>query len=392
MTNLFAVNDAIYSANSDEGARFLINQGGTSSGKTYCIMQKLIELALTHPRCVITIAGQDIPNLRVGAMRDIQTILGGNAELREYFTENKSIHTFRAANGSLIEFNSYDSPQDAKNGKRDYLFVNEANGITYEVFWQLAIRTRKQVFVDYNPSARFWVHDKLIGRDDARLIISDHRSNGFLSEAEHAKIEAIEDRELWLVYARGLTGKISGLVFSNWGLVDTMPPLAECKMRCYGLDFGFVNDPTALVEVRLAHGELWVDGLIYEQGMTNVDIAKRIGTFGIGREQIIADSAEMKSIEELRRMGLNVTPAVKGNDSVNMGIDVLKRYRINVMRRAKGLTEELTQYKWIVDRDGNKTNKPIDKFNHAIDALRYVAFLRLGTRGNGKARASIITY
>ena len=139
---LFDVNAELYEANQDERYRIFVNQGGTSSGKTYCIMQLLIETAIREPRCVITVCGQDLPNLKVGALRDTENIMSRSPFLCDFFSENKSDHTFRGANDSIIEFKSYDSAQDAKNGKRDYLFVNEANGITFEIFWQLQIRTR----------------------------------------------------------------------------------------------------------------------------------------------------------------------------------------------------------------------------------------------------------
>ena len=150
---LFDVIGEVYNSNVDVKPRFLVNQGGTSSGKTYTIMQRLIVLSFEHPMAIITVCGQDLPNLKVGAMRDLDTILHGNAQLLDWFNQNKSDHSYRGKNGSLIEFKSYQDAQDAKNGKRDYLFVNEANGVPYDVFWQLAIRTRKQIFIDYNPSA-----------------------------------------------------------------------------------------------------------------------------------------------------------------------------------------------------------------------------------------------
>lgn len=381
----------LYKANSDEKPRFIVNQGGTSSGKTYTIMQRLVVLAISHPRCIITVAGQDLPNLKVGAMRDLGTIISGSEWLSKWFTENKSSNTWRGLNGSLIEFKSYDSAQDAKNGKRDYLFVNEANGMSYEVFWQLQIRTRKQVFIDYNPSARFWAHDQIIGRKDARLIISDHRANKFLSEDEHRKIEEIDDGQLWRVYARGLTGKISGLVFTRWDIVDEMPPLGECKLQCFGLDFGFTNDPTALIELRLAHGDLWADEIIYTTGMTNPDIADECRKNNITRRNaIIADCAEPKSITELNNLGLHVLACEKGKDSILNGIDILKRYNIHVTRRSRGLIDELGHYKWKVTRDSITTNQPVDTYNHGIDAMRYVALKYLRKARRGKARGHSI--
>lgn len=388
---LFDVIGELYRDNQDTKPRFLVNQGGTSSGKTYTIMQRLIVLSFEYPRAIITVAGQDLPNLKVGAMRDLDTILHSNARLLDWFKQNKSDSSYRGKNGALIEFKSYQDAQDAKNGKRDYLFVNEANGVSYEVFWQLAIRTRKQIFIDYNPSARFWVHNQIIGRDDCKLIISDHRNNRFLTAQEHKKIEDIEDKELWLVYARGLTGKITGLVFSNWSIVDKLPPREEWKMDCRGLDFGFSNDPSALEHVVLAHGELWVDEEIYRTGMTNQDIARECKEQGINRSHlIIADSAEPKSAKELCNEGLWVVESVKGKDSINNGIDILKRYHINITRRSVGIISNMQQYKWKKTRDGETTNQPIDAFNHGIDAIRYVALMKFRVERRGTARAHTI--
>ena len=388
---LFDVIGELYRDNQDTKPRFLVNQGGTSSGKTYTIMQRLIVLSFEHPRAIITVAGQDLPNLKVGAMRDLDTILHSNARLLDWFKQNKSDSLYRGKNGALIEFKSYQDAQDAKNGKRDYLFVNEANGVSYEVFWQLAIRTRKQIFIDYNPSARFWVHNQIIGREDCKLIISDHRNNRFLTAQEHKKIEDIEDKELWLVYARGLTGKITGLVFSNWGIVDKLPPREEWKMDCRGLDFGFSNDPSALEHVVLAHGELWVDEEIYRTGMTNQDISRECKEQGIDRSNlIVADCAEPKSVKELNNEGLWVVESIKGKDSVNNGIDILKRYHINITRRSVGIISNMQQYKWKKTRDGETTNQPIDAFNHGIDAIRYVALMKFRIEHRGTARAHTI--
>ena len=369
----------LFVANMNAKERTVVNQGGTSSGKTYSIMQVLYILAMQQGRQVVTVVGQDIPNLKVGAYRDAKTILESSKVLQGWFpTINEGERIIKCANGSIIEFKSYADAQDAKNGKRDYLFVNEANGISYDVFWQLAIRTRKKIFLDYNPSARFWCHDEVIGREDTRLIISDHKKNPFLSDEEHARIEGIEDPELWKVYARGLTGKIQGLVLTNWDIVDNLPPEYEWKMSAYGLDFGFTNDPSALEHVVLAHGELYIDELLYSTGLTNPDIAQRAHDNGIdSQQQIIADCAEPKSIRELQAAGLWVTPSPKGQDSIVSGIDILKRYRLHVTRRSVGILSNLRSYQWGKDRDGNMTNKPEDKNNHGIDAIRYVSLAKL---------------
>ena len=371
--NLFRVNTELYEANSDESSRVLVNQGGTSSGKTYCIMQRLIAISMEEPNLVITVAGQDLPNLKVGAMRDTGNIIAGQDMLSEWFCWNRSENILTGKNGSLIEFKSYDGEQDAKSGKRDYLFVNEANGIPYAVYWQLAIRTRRQVFIDYNPTSRFWVHEQIIGAKDVRLIISDHRGNIFLTEEEHRRIESISDPELWKVYARGRTGSITGLVFQRFNVVDELPPASEWKMHGYGLDFGFTNDPTALVHVVLAHGELWLDELLYATDMTNPDIAAVMRENNIRAiDEVIADSAEPKSIRELQNMGMRgVRGCSKGADSIRTGIDIMKRYTLNVTRRSTGLRKELLAYKWKQNRDGGQTSEPVDGWNHALDATRY---------------------
>jgi phage terminase large subunit len=288
----------------------------------------------------------------------------------------------------MIEFNSYQTEQDAKSGKRDYLFINECNGVPYGIYWQLQMRTRKMVFLDYNPSERFWVHDEVIGRKGVKLIISDHRGNPFLSDEEHERIEGISDPELWKVYARGLTGKIEGLVLRNWDIVDSMPPLEERKMTAYGLDFGFTNDPSALEEVCLAHGDLWVDERIYETGLTNPMIAQKARNQGISRRDcIIADCAEPKSIAEIKAEGMWIVPSPKGSDSIVVGLDILRRYKIHFTRRSKGIIANAKAYKWKKDRDGKRTNDPEDKNNHGIDAIRYVALDRLKTQRRGTAKA-----
>lgn len=378
----------LFRANIEGDERVRVNQGGTSSGKTYTIMQVLFFLAIQEAGCVITVVGQDFPNLRVGALRDARTIRSGSDWLCGMFTINESAHFISCRNGSLIEFNSYQTAQDAKSGKRDYLFINECNGVPYEIYWQLQMRTRKWVFLDYNPSERFWVHDEVIGRVGVKLIISDHRGNPFLTDEEHARIEGITDKELWKVYARGLTGKIEGLVLRNWDIVDVMPPVEERKMTAFGLDFGFTNDPSALEEVCLAHGELWVDEYIYETGLTNPDISNRAKSHGVTRKDcIIADCAEPKSIQEIRNTGLWVEASPKGADSIVVGLDILKRYKIHFTRRSVGIIGNAKAYKWKKNRDGVRTNEPEDKHNHGIDAIRYVALARLGMRKSGTARA-----
>ena len=375
----------IFERNYNSVAEVVVNQGGTSSGKTYSILQVLCLKAIEQPDQVISVVGQDVPNLKSGALRDMQSIVASSTDIQSWIKGyNASDRIFTFHNGSIIEFKSYQDSQDAKSGKRDYFFLNEANGISFEIYSELAMRTKKKVFVDYNPNARFWVHEKLIGKEGTELIISDHRHNPFLPEIIRKKIEALrnDDEELWKVYARGMTGKIEGLIYRNWGTIGMVPN--EAQLIGMGMDFGFTNDPTACVMVYRYNGELIIDELLYLKGYTNQDIGQFFTQSGINKTvPIIADSAEPKSIEELRRMGWRIEGANKGKDSILNGIDILKRFRFNVTKRSSNLIKELNAYKW-KEKDGNATNVPIDSFNHGMDALRYLALNKLAEKNIGK--------
>lgn len=381
----------LFKHNYQATSHIIINQGGTSSGKTYAIEQVLFCLAAENEKQIITVVGQDIPNLKSGALRDAQTIHSESDILKCLVKNyNKTDRIFEFSNGSIIEFKSYDNAQDAKSGKRDYLFVNEANGIEWDVYTELALRTKKRIYIDYNPNTGFWVHERLIGRENVQLFISDHRHNPFIEDAFRAKIEALksEDLELWKVYARGLTGKISGLVFNNWHICETIP--TDAKLIAAGLDFGFTNDETGCLLVYKQNGELWVDEVLYETRLTNTDIARKLQDAGISKStEIIADSAEPKSIEELKRLGWHVTGAKKGADSIKNSIDILKRYKINVTRNSVNLRKELGKYKWKSDKSGKTINQPIDAFNHLIDPLRYVALNKLNTKGSSVIKSRL---
>ena len=375
----------LYRRNYESEADIVVNQGGTSSGKTYAILQVLFSLAI-NTQSTITVVGQDIPNLKVGALRDALDIINADEVIQQQLVSyNRSERVLSFRNGSIIEFNSYDNDQDAKSGKRDYLFINEANGIPYIVFEQLHLRTRVRTYIDYNPDTSFWVHEKVIPQATTQLIISDHRHNPFLTAKIREKIEGLKDKDLdlWKVYARGRTGRVEGLVLKKWYI--TKESFEDKKLLGYGLDFGFTNDPTSLIEVRTQDGELWVREVIYETGLTNPDISNEMDRLKVSRSSlIVADSAEPKSIEELRRMRWTVDGVKKEKDSVNFGLSLLKGYSINVHADSKNLIKELSSYKWKLDRDNNTLNVPVDKDNHAIDALRYLVYHKFAKKGYGK--------
>lgn len=372
----------VFQANRDANLDIVVNQGGTSSGKTYAIMQNLFLHAIEEPNQVITTVGQDIPNLKVGALRDAENIVDSSKLLQQYISSyNKTDRIFHFFNGSVLEFKSYDDWQDAKSGKRDYLFMNEANGIPKPIWDELYFRTKKKSYLDYNPNTEFWVHSNLIGKDNVQLIISDHRHNTFLDQKIHDKIEAIEDPELWKVYARGLTGKLEGVIFRDYNVISNVS--LDAKLIGYGLDFGYTNDPTALIAMYNQNGELVLDELIYEKRLLNVDISNRLRELNIGGT-IIADSAEPKSIAELQSYGWMVEPAKKGQDSIRQSINTLKRYKINVTQSSHNLKKELNNFKWKQNKDGKLENVPVDFLNHAIDATRYVCLNLLDNVSQGK--------
>jgi phage terminase large subunit len=368
----------LYEANLNAKEDLIINQGGTSSGKTYSIMQVLFSIAISQENVNILVVGQSIPNLKVGAMTDAQTIIDSSEDLQSCilsFNKTDRLYTFKS--GSQIQFKSFNDFQDAKSGKRDYTFFNEINGIPKPIFDEVHLRTRLRSWVDYNPNEEFYIHE-YIGKKGVKFIRSWHEHNPFLSQKIRDKIESLKDidEELWKVYARGMTGKIEGLVYRNWEEGDKVPDNAEYIADW--LDFGFTNDPTASGEVWRVEKTLYLKETIYETGLTNQDIANKVDK----SSKFVADSAEPKSIEELKREGLSIEGARKGKDSVNAGIDILKQYKLVLI--GHNLIREAKSYKWKVDRlTGKPINTPIDAFNHHLDGVRYVALNKLNNRKRG---------
>jgi phage terminase large subunit len=373
----------VYQSCWESTSDIVVQQGGTWSGKTYGIMQALFSYAVSN-KYVITVVGQDIPNLKRGALRDAQIIVDSSPILQSLIASyNASDRIYKFHSGTIIEFVSYDTEQNARNGKRDILFINEANGLPWNIAEQLINRTRVRSFLDYNPSAPFWAHEKLIyprkfGNKSVQFVRSWHVHNTFLTAEQHEHIEkrSIEDPEWGRVYGRGNTGKIEGLIFRNWDVIETIPPAAT--RVAVGMDFGYTNDPTAIVDVRKMDNELYVDLLCYETDLTNPKIADKLKALSIVNN-VVADSAEPKSIAEIRSAGVWLDPAEKGKDSIVHSIDVLKRYKIHVTSRSQPLIAELNAYKWKEDRlTGLKLQEPADRQrDHAIDAIRYVALNKL---------------
>jgi phage terminase large subunit len=353
--------------------RITVEQGGTRSGKTYNILLWLIfHYSVKNKGKIITICRKSFPSLRASVMRDFFEILRNYGHYYEEL-HNKSSHEYKL-NGNLVEFISLDQPQKIRGRKRNLLYVNEANELFFEDWQQLIFRTDGKVILDYNPSDTFhWIYDKVIPRDDCDFYQTTYKDNPFLDAAIVAEIERLKytDEDYWRVYGLGERGQSRATIF-QFGTLDRPD---KATLLAYGLDFGFSNDPTSLVGVYEYDGSLYLEELIYRTGMTNSDISNLFSSLGMDRRtEIYADSAEPKSIEELYRMGWNVKPTSKGADSVNAGIDIMKRYRLFATPKSTNLIKELQNYKWVEDKNGNLLNKPVDAFNHAIDAARYAIF------------------
>jgi phage terminase large subunit len=364
--------------------RIVIEQGGTRSGKTYNILLWIIfSYCMRNQSKVVTIARKTYPALRSTAMRDFINILKEYGIYSE-LNHNKSNSEY-VLNGNLVEFISLDQPTKVRGRKRDLLFINEANELFFEDWQQLIFRTTGKIILDYNPSDEFhWIYDRVKVREDAEFHITTYKDNPFLESQIIQEIERLKDvdENYWKIYGLGQVGTAKSLIF-NFNLIDTIPDNA--KFISYGLDFGFTNDPTALVKVYLHDTNLYVKELLYRTGMTNQDIAKELDRLEIGRrEEIFADASEPKSIEEIYRMGWNIKKADKPQGSVNLGIDMLRRYTLNVTKDSLNLIKEGRNYKYKEDKNGNILNEPADAFNHTMDALRYAIFMKLSKPNYGK--------
>lgn len=363
----------VFDWNYNSRAEIVINQGGTSSGKTYAIMQVLLIRAITERGVTITVVGGDIPDLKSGALRDTKNIVAASDFVRSQIASfNVVDRTYHFRNGSLIEFKSYEDEYDARSGKRQYLFCNEAQNIKREVFDELHDRTFRQSFIDYNPTTRFWAHD-LHGLPGVELFVSNFTHNPYCDPKVVRSLMRYRKTNpaRWRVYGMGLTGEVDGAIFQRVYRVDEFPPGCEFV---YGLDFGYANDPTALVRVAKYGRGLYGEQLIYEPGLSDARLAAKIAALVTPYEKIIADAADPKAIDTLRDFGLWVVPSEKGPDSVQFGIE-----QINDTDRWDGVYlvganpdwwTEQENYVW-QRKNGKYINKPIDAFNHCWDAFRY---------------------
>ena len=362
--------------------KIVVEQGGTRSGKTYNILLWIIfHYCGKNEGKTITIARKTFPAVRSSVMRDFIEILKGSDLYREE-NHNKSNHEYML-NGNMVEFISMDQPQKIRGRKRDLAFLNEANELTFEDWQQIVFRTNGRIILDYNPSDTFhWIYDRVIPRDDADFYQTTYRDNPFLDPTIIQEIERLKetDEHYWRVYGLGERGTNRAQVF-QFTTIQQIPETAN--FLSFGLDFGFTNDPSALVGCYQEGDNLYFKELLYSTNLTNQDLDREFRRLEIGRyDEIFGDSSEPKSIEELHRMGWNIKPTQKGADSVNAGIDMLKRYKIHIT--GSNLMKEMENYKWLEDKNGNLLNKPEDKWNHLIDALRYGVYNKLSKPNYGR--------
>lgn len=365
----------IYFKNLEASTRYIFNEGGTRSTKTYSLNQIAYTKAAQSDKPIIfSIVSETMPHLRKGAMRDFFIFLKNN-NLYNETDHNKSDNIYQV-NKSIIEFFSVDTPGKVHGPERDYLFVNELQYIDYDTFFHLAQRTRKQIFADWNPVGEFWVYPEYVEnpqyKDDITLIHSTLYDNPFLAPEIKRDIllRAERDPNYRRVYLDGLIGKLEGAIFQNWkyGEFDNSLPFL------FGLDFGFTN-PDAMVKVAIDHKRrtIYVEEKIYQAGNSYDQIKNLVTDNSKRNDLIVADSADARMVSELAKIR-NVIPVNKKAMTISEALKIMQGYEIITNKESINLVRELRNYKWNDKRAGI----PIDDFNHLIDSMRY-AFMVYAT-------------
>jgi len=358
----------------DSKKRLTLSRGGTRSGKTYGTCMLAVNWLVGGTEFggkVWSIVRATLPALKASAYRDVLEIIDC-MHLHNEITHNKSEMTFKHK-GRMIEFFSLDDVNKVKSRKRDICQIVECNETTYDVFLQLDIRTTTKMILDWNPSdisawMKVEIEDKRMHlKRDVDLIISTYKDNPHLTLAERQNIEYLAevDPDLWAVFGLGEYGQVKDIIFRNW---DEEQFDIEADYVYLGIDFGFSYDPCAVTLIGKSGNHIWLKELIYERGLLNGDIVDRLEEMGYKDIPAVADSAEPKSIAELNALGMSVSKAVKGPDSVRAGILLMKTFKLHIDPISVNLKKELRVYKW----SDKKAGVPIDKFNHSIDGIRYV--------------------
>jgi len=345
--------------------------GGTSASKTISILVWLIDYCQSTKNELCSVVSESYPHLEKGAMLDFENIMKDRGYWKDdLWHQTKHVYTFET--GSKLEFYSPDTYGKAHGPRRDVLFVNEANNMDYTIIDQLIIRTRKVVWMDWNPSAEFWFYtDMLPNRpNDINFITLTYKDNEALDEVTVQEIESHKNnKNWWQVYGLGQLGTIEGRIYKDWNVIQDIP--FEARLERRGTDFGYSNDPTAIVDVYYYNGGYILDEQCYRKGLSNKNIADLIKNYHHPDTLIIADSAEPKSIDELKMYDLNILPCIKGADSIRSGIQFVQQQKISVTARSTNLLKEYRNYMWQTNTDGKVINKPEEGMDHLMDATRY---------------------
>ena len=355
----------------DSGFTTVSLQGSSRSSKTFNTLIWLIMYCLSHPYIRLSIVRATLPAIKGSVFIDFKEILM-RMLIYDEKNLNKSDFTYHFPNGSWVEFFSTDSEQKLRGRKRDVLFVNEANELSYLEWQQLKMRTTRFAIMDYNPSFSddHWICGV---NQDCRTyhFVSTYKDNPFLEQAIIDEIEGLrtKNQTLWQVYGLGLQAVIEGLIFKNVETISEIP--VNVKRRWVGMDFGFTNDPTAIVEVAVQDNDLYIDERAYATQMLSNDII-RVLKSECERMKIISESADPRLIQEIYRAGINIHPVQKFSGSIEAGITKMLEFKIHITARSCNVLKEFKNYTYKQDKEGKWLNEPIDCYNHAIDAVRYV--------------------
>lgn len=346
-------------------------QGGTSASKTISILLYLIARAQSDKTPTLaSVVSESMPHLKKGALRDFKRIMKEHRYWKDSaWAETDKIYTFET--GSQIEFFGADQSEKLRGGRRDRGFMNECNNISLEAFDEFEVRTKEFVYLDWNPTLAFWFYTDILGmREDVEHIILTYKDNEACPPEIVASIEARRNRKgWWKVYGEGQLGEVEGKIYKDWKIIDDIPH--EARLVRYGLDFGYSNDPSAIVAIYYYNGGYIFDEIVFLKGMSNKQLADTVISQEHNGVLVMADSAEPKSIDEIRMYGVNIQPVDKGKDSVRQGIQVVQDQNISVTNRSVNIIKEYRNYLWKTDKDGKIINEPEHAFSHSMDAIRY---------------------
>ncbi len=342
--------------------------GGTAASKTISILVWFIDYAQSHKGELLSVVSESFPHLEGGAILDFQNIMKD----RNYWNDDRwhdTKHCYTFETGSKIEFKSIDDYGKAHGPRRDVLFVNECNYLDYKIVDQLITRTRKIVWLDWNPSEEFWFYTEMLpNRKDIDFITLTYLDNEGLDKITVAEIESHRNnKNWWTVYGEGKLGVIENRIYKDWLTIDELPHEARLERR--GMDFGYTNDPTAIIDIYKYNDGFILDEACYQFGMSNKQIAETLKN--LQKVLTLADSAEPKSIDEIKGFGINILPAIKGQGSINQGIQFVQDQKISVTKRSINLIKEYRNYLWMTDKNGRIINEPEPGNDHCLDAIRY---------------------